>query len=153
MKQLFIVVFSCILVACATPGDEFDRPPEPRVSAGSDCISEGTIRGYRVLDDSNLIVTAGARRKYHVALAHRAFNLRSSWQIGFVSPLSRICPGTGELVVSDGFRPETIRIHSIRQLTPEEHDALLVAYGKKEPIAEQAPESTPVDSAEVEELD
>ena len=153
LKQYFIVVYSCCLVACAggtepSLGDETEA-----FGGGSDCISTRTIRDYRVLDDSNLVVTAQANNKYHVTLSRRAIGLRSSWKIGFRSTSGRVCGGFDDILVDDGFGPERIRIAAIRQLTPEEYDALLVRFGKKEPAIEQAPATDEVESAEVEELD
>ena len=153
-KQLFVLVISSGLVACAAPEvdplqAEYDALPQ-----GSDCIFEGTIRDYQVLDDKNLVVTASARRKYHIELYRRAFGLRSSWHIGFRSPTSRICPAFGEIIVDDNTgRLEAIRIESIREVSPEEHEELLVRFGKKEPDIEQTPVEEEVDTAEVEELD
>ena len=154
IKQIFIISISCVLVACAAsetdPLDaDYDALPQ-----GSDCIFEGTIRDYRVLDDKNLVVTASARRKYHIELVRRAFGLRSSWQVGFSSPTSRICPDFGEVIVDDNTgRLEAIRIASIREVSPEELEELLVRFGKKEPDVEQTPVEEEVDTAEVEELD
>ncbi len=48
---------------------------------------------------------------------------------------------------------ESIRIASIRELSPEDHDDLLIQFGKKEPEIEQTPEPQEVEGAEVEELD
>lgn len=154
MKHRVVVFISCILAACATsepdPLDaDYDALPQ-----GSDCILDGTIRDYRVLDDKNLVVTASARRKYHIELTRRAFGLRSSWNLGFRSPTSRICPAFGEVIVNDNTGGlEAIRISSIRALSPEEHEALLVRFGKLEPDIEQTPAEEEVDTAEVEELD
>ena len=153
LKQLVIVSISSILAACASteepqPGGETDaRPGRP------DCISTRTIRDYRVLDDANLVVTSGASQKYHVSLSRRAHGLKASWKIGFRSTSGRICGGFDEIIVDDGFGPEQIRIAGIRQLTPEEYEQLLVAFGKKEPANSPAPATKPVESAEVEELD
>lgn len=153
IKQIVIIFSLSGLSACAgTAG----TPPEadydaPRV--GSDCIFEGTIRDYTVLDESNLIVTASARRKYHIELYRRAFGLRSSWHIGFTSPTSRICPGFSEVIVDDSLGPEAIRISSIRALSPEEYDDLLIRFGKKEPEIDEDPATEEVEGAEVEELD
>jgi hypothetical protein len=99
------------------------------------------------------VVTAQAKNKYHVTLSRRAVGLRSSWKIGFRSTSGRICGGFDEILVDDGFGPERIRIAAIRQLTPEEYDALLVRFGKREPAIEQTPATGEVESAEVEELD
>jgi hypothetical protein len=121
---------------------------------GHDCISQSTIRDYQVLDDRNLIVTAGAKRKYHVQLSRQAFGLRSNWKIGFRSPTGRICSGTGDVVVNDSFgSEETIRISSIKAVEPDELNALLVQFGKKVPEVERAPAQEKVKGAEVEELD
>lgn len=153
LKQLSIVVFSCCLVACAAAPEGAPRADRTNLPQGSDCIFEGTVRDYRVLDESNLVVTASARRKYHIELARRAYGLRSSWHIGFSSPTNSICAGFSELVVDGGFGPEGIRIRSIRALNDEELDALLVLFGKKEPEIEQTPAAEEVETAEVEELD
>ncbi len=154
IKQLFMLLISCGLVACATPDPDLAEADYDALPQGSDCILEGTIRDYHVLDDKNLVVTASARRKYHIELTRRAFGLRSSWSLGFRSPTSRICPAFGEVIVDDNTgRFEAIRISSIRALSPEEYDELLVHFGKKEPDIEQTPAEQEVDTAEVEELD
>ena len=153
-KQLFILVIASGLVACATPEPDLLDPDYDALPQGSDCISQGTIRDYRVMNDENLVVTATGRRKYHIELSRRAFGLRSSWNLGFRTPTSRICPRISEVIVDDNTgRAEAIRIESIRALSPEEHEALLVRFGKKEPDIEQTPVEEEVDTAEVEELD
>ena len=153
IKQLFIILSSCYLAACATAPEDAETDRYARESRGSDCISQMTVRDYRVLDDSNLIVTASARRKYHVVLGHRAFGLRSTWRIGFSSRTGQICPGFSDLVVDDGLGPDRIQITSIRHLTPEDEEYLLIRFGKIETDTEQTPAPADVESAEVEELD
>lgn len=153
MKHKFIVFISCIFCACGgAPETPAGDPPEA-LGGRSDCISARTIRDYRVLDDANLVVTAQANRKYHVVLSRRAVGLRSSWKIGFRSTTGQICGRFDDILVDDGFGPERIRIAAIRQLTAEEHEELLVRFGKKEPTVEQAPATPEIESAEVEELD
>lgn len=151
--QLVIFIISGGLVACAASTEPSLGDPEPAAARGSDCISQVSVRDYSVLDDANLIVTGAVSRKYHVTLYRSAFDLRSSWRIGFRSPTGQICPGFSDLVVSDGIGTERIRIRSIRALTPEEHEELLVRFGKKQPRQTQAPEPEEVEGAEVEELD
>lgn len=153
IKQCLIVFSSCLLVACASSPEGQDTMDRPASARGSDCIFEGTIRDYAVLDESNLVVTASAKRKYHIELFRPAFGLRSSWHIGFTSPTSRICPGFSEVVVDDSFGPEAIRISSVRALSPEEYDDLMIRYGKKKPEIVEAPANNEVQGAEVEELD
>ena len=152
-KQIFILILSSVLVACAGSSEPSLGDEPEAVGARSDCISTRTIRDYRVLDDANLVVTAQANRKYHVPLSRRALGLRSSWKIGFHSASGRVCGGFDDILVDDGFGPERIRIASITQLTPDDYEALLVRFGKKEPAIEPAPATDEVESAEVEELD
>jgi len=64
-----------------------------------------------------------------------------------------ICAMSGDVVVNDGIRPESYRIRSVRELSPEDLEALLIRFGKKKPEIEQTPATQEVDGAEVEELD
>jgi len=154
IKQCVLVLFSGSLLACATPGEPSGETSLAEDRGNRDCISQSSIRDYQVLDDSNLIVTEGVRRKYHVALSRRAFGLRSTWQIGFHTMSGRVCAGTADLVYNDGISGrERIRVRSVRELGPEDLDDLLVRFGKKEPDVEQAPAQDEVKGAEVEELD
>ena len=153
LKQIFVIITSCALTACAgSPEPSLGDEPDT-LSGRSDCISSRTIRDYRVLDDANLVVTVNGNKKYHLTLSRRAVGLRASWKIAFPSASGRICGGFDDILVDDGFGPEGIRIAAIRQLTPEDYDALLVRFGKKEPTIEQAPATEDIESAEVEELD
>ncbi len=149
INQIFIALYLSILTACAGTAGEEGRS----VSRGSDCIYEPSIRGYSVLDDSNLIVSTSGRRKYQVTLQQRAFGLRSSWGIGFRSRTNNICPAFGEVVFDGHFDNESIRIASIRRLSPEQEEDLLIRYGKKKPEIEHTPVPQDVKGAEVEELD
>ncbi len=120
---------------------------------GSDCIWIRTIRDYRALDDRNLLIWASARRPYFVRLFSPAWGLRSSFQIRTVSRDDRLCPYGGDALVFDSAGRDTARIASIRRISPDEADWLLVRFGKKDPAEEQAPVPKPLKGAEVEELD
>jgi len=152
-KQLIIILSLSTLLGCASNQEAGIDAPEETVSRRSDCISKGSIRDYRVLDAQNLIVSEGASRKYHVALSRRANGLRSSTAIGFQSTSSRVCGGFDSLIYDDAFGAEKIRITSIRRLTPEEEDDLLVRYGLREPEVQEPRQPNEVEGAEVEELD
>lgn len=153
LKQIVIISFSCVLAACAASRERSLGDPEGAFLRGTDCISQMTIRDYSVLDDSNLIVTGTGSRRYHVALFQPAYGLRSTWQIGFSSRTGQVCSGTSDLIVSDGLGTERYNVSSIRQLTPEEYELLLVSFGKKQPPKTQAQEPEEMEGAEVEELD
>jgi hypothetical protein len=153
IKQLVIALILCSLGGCASTEEGQTEESYGAESTGSDCISQSSIRDYTVLDDANLIVTQGAKRKYHVQLSRRAYGLRSSRAIGFHSQTGRICGKFSDLLVDDGFGPEKIRISSIRQLSPESEEELLIRFGKIEPEYEQPRRPENVEGAEVEELD
>ncbi|HNP64027.1 MAG TPA: DUF6491 family protein [Woeseiaceae bacterium] len=153
IKQIVITLFASGLLACAARDEAPDSTRAGDERTGSDCIFSSSIRGYTVLDESNLIVEAGARRHYHLVLQRRAYGLKSSWTLGFESPTGRICPGFSEVHYNGGMDSGSIRIHSIRELSKEEHDYLLIQYGKKKPEIEQTPVPNEVQGAEVEELD
>ena len=153
LKQLIIVSFSSILLACAASNESVESMAYESQPVGRDCISQSSIRDYQVLDDSNLIVSAGGKRKYHVELRHRAFGLRSTWKLGFRSPMSRICANNSELVYNDGIRVEQISIASVRLLDEGMLDELLIRFGKKEPEFEQTLAAEDIEGAEVEGLD
>ena len=152
-KQASTVFIASVLLGCASSPDRTGSESYGDVNRGSDCISEGTVRDYKVLNDSNIVVSAMARQKYHVELTQRAPALRSAWSIGFASPTSRICAGFSELLVDDNFGPERVRIRSIRRLTDEEYDDLLYRFGKAAAGKQEPPAPEPVKGADVEELD
>lgn len=153
-KQLFIVFISSTLAACAGGAGVAADGSGASEARSQDCILQSSIRDYQVLDDSNLVIRAGAKRQYHVELTRRAYGLRSSWNIGFRSPTGRLCGGFGDVIVDDGFdRTEAIRIRSIRALDADQLDDILVKYGKKEPEFKEPLPTEDVDGAEVEELD
>ncbi len=153
LKQSVILFYSSILVSCAVTSEPSGGGSYADEPAGSDCISQSSVRDYKVLDDANLIVTAGAGRKYHVLLSRRAMNLRSSRAIAFDSHTGRICSNFSDLIVDSSFGPDRIRISSVRRLTPEDEHDLLVRFGKKEPDYTKPRQTEQVDGAEVEELD
>ncbi len=152
-KQLVIIVCSSVLLACASTQDSPGSGDSEVTSHRSNCIFRSSIRGYTVLDESNLIVDASGRRTYHVVLRRRAYGLSSSWGIRFESPTGRICARFSEVIFDGHSASESIKIASIRELTPEDHEYLLIQYGKKEPEIKQTPVPKEVKGAEVEELD
>ena len=153
IKQSFIVVCSCIIVACAGSETAPERDQSEVRSGRTDCILRSSIRGYKVLDESNLIIEGSGRRKYHVGLQRRAYGLSSTWGITFDSPTGRVCAGFSEVVFEGHIDNESIRIASIRELSPDDHEDLLIQFGKKKPRIEQTPVPQEVKGAEVEELD
>ena len=153
IKQLVILGISSSLLACAGSTEGPDGVRNEARNSRSDCIFRSSIRGYSVLDESNLVIEASGRHKYHVVLYRRAIGIRSSWSIGFDSRDSRICSGFSEVIFDGHLDNESIRISSIRKITPVEHDDLLIQFGLKEPEIQQAPAPNAVEGAEVEELD
>ena len=153
IKQLVISITLCSLVACASTEEGPAKDSYGAESTGSDCISLGSIRDYKVLDNANLLVTQGVKRKYHVQLSRPAYGLRSSNSIGLHSRSGRICGGFSELLLDEGLQAERIRIRSIQQLSPESEEDLLIRFGIIEPEFEQPRRPVDIEGAEVEELD
>jgi hypothetical protein len=153
LKQLVIALFSCCLVSCASPESATEPAKTAAGSGRTDCIFRSSIRGYSVLDESNLIIEGSGRRKYHVTLRQRAHGISSSWGITFDSRSSQVCAGFSEVVFDDHLNGQSIAIASIRELSPEDHEDLLIRFGKKKPEIEQTPAPAEVKGAEVEELD
>ena len=152
-KQLVIIAFSSVLLSCASTQEGPDSDDSEATARRSDCIFQSSIRGYSVLDESNLIVEASGRRNYHVVLRRRAYGLSSSWGIRFDSPTGRICSSFSEVSFDGNRSDDSVRIASIRELSTEEHEYLLIQFGKKEPEIEKTPAPREVTGAEVEELD
>ena len=153
LKQLVILLISSNLLACAGSSGQPESGSLADEPVSTDCISQRSVRDYKVLDEANLIVTGGANRKYHVLLGRPARGLRSSWQVGFHSASGRICSSFSDLVIEDSIGAETYRITSVRRLTPEDENELLIRFGKKEPDYEKPRQTEEVDGAEVEALD
>ena len=155
MKQLTVLLFSSVLAACAgsSPAPDADAQAEADVRPSRGCISEKRIRGYRVLDETNLIVSGTIRRHYHVVLQRRAWGLRSSTPIKLDSPTRSVCAGFGELVyIGSNNEPARIRIRGITELNNDQYEDLLIEWGLLEPEIETRPEPKEVEGAEIEEL-
>ncbi len=155
-KQWFIAITLSGIVGCASTVEQDGEAARDASDRRYNCIHEPSVRGYSVLDEQNLLVDATGGRSYHVVLRRRAYGLRSSLGIAFKSTTSRVCEDFSEImfrenVFDDAF--ETIRIRTIRGLSPEEKEHLLIQFGKKEPEIEQTPAPEEVQGAEVQELD
>ncbi len=151
IKQIIVVVFSSVLIACAGADSRPDTDDEEVSNRRTDCISRSSIRGYEVLDEQNLIVTGNGRRKYHMSLRRRAYGLRTALGIDFDTSGMRVCAGFDALRYGD--RNDVVRIATIVELSPEDYEDLLIRFGKKDPEIEQLPAPQEVKGAEIEELD
>ena len=122
------MLLSCCLLSCATleEGTE-DRGSEVRNSR-MDCIFRSSVRGYSVLDDSNLVISGSGRKKYHMVLHRRARGIDSSWGISFDSRDSRICPRFSDVVFDNGIGRESIGISSIQEIQLQNLLALTNLY-------------------------
>jgi hypothetical protein len=78
--------------------------------------------------------------------------LKRSHGIWFKTTTSRVCAGF-DSIEYEGSTVDNNRIASIRELTKEDEEHLLIRYGKKEPEIKQTPAPQEVEGAEVEELD
>ena len=152
LRQLFIIVSSCVVTACASSDQAENSTAGDIDYRGNDCILISTIRDYTPLDDHNLLIWGPARRGYLVTLVRSAFDLRSSFRMGFSSRDDQLCPYGGDGIVVGSFSPDTVGIRAISRVSEEQADQLLIRYGRKEPAEQQAPAPEDVKGAEVEEL-
>jgi len=155
-KQIVIAFSLSVLLGCAGTQSESRESVSEAEDWRDDCIHQPSVRGYKVLDEQNLLIDAAGRRTYHVVLRRRAHGLRSSFGIAFDSPGSRVCAGFSEIIFDGSMMSAAdnkIRIQSIRQLSEAEEEHLLIQFGKKEPEIEQTPVPQDVKGADVEELD
>lgn len=150
--QIFILVFSCAVAGCAGSGQAETDSRADAEYRGSDCILIRTIRDYTPLDDRNLLIWGPAKRAYYVTLVRPAFELRSSFRMGFSSRDDQLCPYGGDGIVVGSLSRDTIGIRAISRVSEEQADQLLIRYGRKEPAEQQAPAPEDVKGAEVEEL-
>ena len=153
IKQLIILFTLCITLGCAGSDPVDSEGGGSEVSSRSDCISQGSIRDYRVLDDANLMVTERSSRKYHVELGRRAYGLRTSHGIAFESDQAGFAADLTSWCTTADFGRKEVPIASIRRLTPEQEEDLLIRFGIIEPEYKQPRQPAELEGAEVEELD
>lgn len=85
-------------------------------------ISNYRINGWRSIDDSSLIITAGLKEYYLVTLLGPCFGLRDAFSIGYTTTAGSLDRFESILVEGPGSRMEFCRINNItrlRNLHPE----------------------------------
>lgn len=120
---------------------------------GSDCILIRTIRDYRTLDDSHLLISGGGRRTYFVTLLGPVFEMRGSASLRFESRDDQLCPFGGDSIIFGTFGRGGTRIQSISRITAEQEEEILLRFGLIERTEQAPPDPGNVTGAEVEELD
>lgn len=150
--HIFILSFSCVAVGCAVSAPAENGARAEAEFRGSDCILIRTIRDYTPLDDRNMLIWGPGKRAYYVTLIRPAFELRSSFRMGFSSRDDQLCPYGGDGIVVGSLSQDTVGIRAISRVSEEQADQLLIRYGRKEPAEQQAPAPEDVKGAEVEEL-
>ena len=151
--QPFVIAFPCFLLGCASTDDNYGSADDPAIIRSNDCVSEKMIRSYEILDDRNLIIEVAGRGNYLVGLRTSARGLDEYRPIGFLG-MAGVCKGSQLVFYGSSGRQEMVRLSSIRKITPEELDVLLIHYGKKAPDYNQSMKAEEEDyGAEIEELD
>ncbi|NOX70057.1 MAG: hypothetical protein GXP15_12770 [Gammaproteobacteria bacterium] len=158
ITQLFIfqLLIALTLSGCATVSGGTGDESEVRADAnfqGTDCILIRTIRDYRPLDKSHLLISSSSKRSYFVTLFWPAYELRHSTSLRFESRDSQLCPYGGDAIIFGTFSQESVSIRAISRVTEEEKLELLVQYGIIERAEQKPPEPAIVKGAEVEEQD
>lgn len=78
--------------------------------------------------------------------------MRGTVGIGFDSRDDQLCPYGGDAIVFGGLATDRATVQSIRRVTAEQEETLLIRFGIKEPAEPRTPEPPEVKGAEVEEL-
>jgi len=153
---IFQIVILLSLSGCATiSGDAADESEVSKDAdfQGADCILIRTIRDYRPLDKSHLIISSSGKRSYFVTLFWPAYELRHSTSLQFESRDGQLCPYGGDAIIFGTFSNESVNVRAISRVSAEEEQELLVRYGIIERAEQKPPEPASVKGAEVEELD
>jgi len=149
-------VMLLILCGCSATGDNEWATSETDVGLdyrGSDCILIRTIRDYRPLDNSHMLINGPAKRTYFVTLFSPAFEMRGSMGLTFDSRDDQLCPFGGDAIKFGGLTHERVTIQSISRVTAEQEQEILFRFGLLERAEKKPPEPVSVKGAEVEELD
>lgn len=154
-RYIFLIVIASILgcTSTSTQRDERAGPLLEGLSArGSDCISIRTIRDYTPLDESNLIIWA-ANRPYLVRIFSRTSELRTSFQLTYLSRDDQLCPYGGDELAFGFGGPglDSYHIDSIQRLTKEQAQEIQDRFSK-DPKKQQTPAPKELEGADVEEL-
>lgn len=155
-----IVIFQLVMLltssGCATnsePGERESAATAGMNFRGSDCILIRTIRDYRPLDNSHLLISGSGRRTYFVTLLGPVFEMRGSASLRFESRDDNLCPYGGDAIVFGHFSRGGTRVQAISRITAEQKEEILLRFGLVERTEQTAPEPGNVKGAEVEELD
>ena len=103
------IVVSLFLCGCSATGDNDWETSETDVGLdyrGSDCILIRTIRDYRPLDNSHMLISGPAKRTYFVTLFRPAFEMRGSMGLTFDSRDDQLCPFGGDAIKFGGLAHE-----------------------------------------------
>jgi Family of unknown function (DUF6491) len=136
---VLLTAASAALVSCAT------APSEPRAasSRADDCFFTRSLRDWRPLDNSNLLLFTTGRTPYLVELFRPAMGLSFNIMIGVYDRDGRVCPDGRDAIIVNGAIPDRIPIRSMRRLTDEELDEVYVRFGIRPPaVVETEPVST-----------
>jgi hypothetical protein len=151
--QPLILLFVCGCSATRDGDWELSQTDVGLDFRGSDCILIRTIRDYRPLDSSHMLISGPAKRTYFVALFRPAFDMRGSMGLTFDSRDEQLCPFGGDAIMFGGLAHERVTIQSISRVTAEQEQEILFRFGLLERAEKKPPEPANVKGAEVEELD
>ncbi|MCC5793448.1 MAG: hypothetical protein JJT85_01780 [Chromatiales bacterium] len=132
-RFLLALSLSALLAGCAGRGG-VTGPEETDPPVGALGVRIDSVTGYRVLDDSNLILYAPNRRNmWHVELVPRCFSLRSASTLRLRGRTGRLAGFAGDAVELDraGGR-ETCRVSNVYRIDEQGLEALLARLSPDE---------------------
>lgn len=102
-----VMVLAAALGACtAAEGERSGASAQARFArfphsmANSACFFSSRIDNFEVLNDTNLLVSEGRRRIYHVEISPPSNDLRHAYGVQFSSSTGRVCGNPGERLLT-----------------------------------------------------
>lgn len=103
MLRVALLGLAVMLVSCtAADGERSAASAQgrfarfPHSMANRACFFSGRIDNFEVLNESNLMVSEGRRRIYHVEVSPPSTDVRHAYGIQFSSSTGRVCGNPGE---------------------------------------------------------
>ena len=132
-KVAGVTVLALTLVACASTGESGGGAPTTASGNTTECFFARNIHDWKALDRKNLIVWETRRKPFHLELMRPCQSLRFANTIALSSRGSRICGYAGDAVVVGGTVPDRCTISSVRALSENSLQELLIHHGQAPP--------------------
>lgn len=121
LKKCVIGIAVLVLAGCASSSQTLESMLAERglrMGENNSRIPRYQVNGWSLLDQRNLLITAGVKDQYLVQLSAPCFGLNSAFHIGFITPSGVSDRFDSILVRNIGGPPEVCDISDIVALAP-----------------------------------